>query len=67
METICGDVKALIRHVWMDHSVSELEEEKDILEPVEDTRRRRDSLMSFTEPRRSDSRRSISVGPRRGK
>jgi hypothetical protein len=66
METVCGDVGALVRHVWMDHEVHELKHEEDILEVVDDVRRRRrDSLMSFTEPKRSIDRRSASVGPRR--
>ncbi|KAF2273641.1 uncharacterized protein EI97DRAFT_383206, partial [Westerdykella ornata] len=62
VDTICGDVKALVRHVWMDHEVSELDAEGDIVEVVEDVRRRRDSLMSFTEARGSIERRSTSVG-----
>lgn len=60
---VCGDVKALIRHVWMDHDVDELVQDEDIVEVVEDLRRRRDSLLSFTESTRNGSRRSVSVGP----
>jgi hypothetical protein len=63
VETVCGDAKALIRHVWMDHGVGELELEEDVFEVVEKVeRRRRDSMLSFTEPRKGD-RRSMSVGP----
>lgn len=65
VETVCGDAKALIRHVWMDHGVGELELEEDVIEVVEGAeRRRRDSMLSFTEPRKGD-RRSMSLGPAR--
>ncbi|KAF2877017.1 hypothetical protein BDV95DRAFT_643736, partial [Massariosphaeria phaeospora] len=66
-ETVCGDVKALIRHVWMDHDVGELELEEDVGELVEKVHsQRRDSGMSFSESR--GSRRSASLGPsRRGR
>lgn len=67
VDTVCGDVKALIRHVWMDHEVPELDAEGDIVEVVEDVRRRRDSLLSFKEERRGWDRRSTSVGPSRRK
>lgn len=65
-DTVCGDVKALVRHVWMDHSVKELDREEDILEVVEEGDRRRDSGASFSEPRRG-SRRSVSLGPGKGR
>lgn len=65
MDTVCGDVKALIRHVWMDHDAMELELEEDAVEVVEDAvGRKRDSGMSFTESR--GSRRSASLGPSGG-
>jgi uncharacterized protein YqeY len=67
IETVCGDVNALVRHVWMDHGANELKHEEDIVEVVTDVRKRRDSLMSFTESRRSSDRRSASVGPRGGR
>ncbi|KAF2110103.1 hypothetical protein BDV96DRAFT_651256 [Lophiotrema nucula] len=71
IDTVCGDVKALIRHVWMDHGAGEFELEEDIPEfvenPAPEQRKRRDSVVSSqTESRRkSDSRRSISLGPGR--
>ena len=59
--TVCGDVKALIRHIWMDHDAVELEDDQDVKEVAEKRfRTRRDSGMSFTE-----SRRSASLGPSR--
>lgn len=66
VDTVCGDVKALIRHVWMDHSVAELKSEEDIIEVIDklDHRSndyRRDSGLDF------GSRRSVSLGPSRGK
>lgn len=62
VDTVCGDVKALIRHVWMDHGVGELELEEDVVEVVEKVvERRRDSGLG------SGSRRSVSLGPSRGK
>jgi hypothetical protein len=57
-------VKALVRHIWMDHDAGELEVEQDVQEVVEKKAgSRRDSAMSFTESR--GSRRSVSVGPSR--
>jgi hypothetical protein len=57
-------VKALVRHIWMDHDARELEVETDVLEMVEKKEMsRRDSGMSFTESR--GSRRSASLGPSR--
>lgn len=68
VDTVCGDVKALIRHVWIDHSAVELDLEEDVEEVVEKSnRRRRDSMLSFTEPPRRGDRRSVSLGPSRGK
>lgn len=60
-ETVCGDVKALVKHVWQDHSIDELEAEMDVTE-MGDKRQegsRRDSVMS------PGSRRSLSLGPSR--
>ncbi|CAI6336814.1 unnamed protein product [Periconia digitata] len=71
-ETVCGDVKALIKHVWQDHDVHELESEVDVEElgdrdtapgrrnSVKHVDRRRDSGMGMS------SRRSVSLGPSRG-
>lgn len=66
-ETVCGDVKALIRHVWMDHGVGELQLEEDIVEVIEKPSRRRDSVVSYSESRGRGDRRSMSLGPSRGK
>ncbi|KAF2741323.1 hypothetical protein EJ04DRAFT_480599 [Polyplosphaeria fusca] len=68
IDTVCGDVKALVRHVWMDHGVGEFELEEDIQEVADKPtgRRRRDSVISNRpESRRQDSRRSVSLGPGR--
>jgi hypothetical protein len=60
-ETVCGDVNALVKHVWQDHDVRELEGEPDVVELVEKTpERRRDSAVA------PSSRRSFSLGPSRG-
>jgi hypothetical protein len=60
--TVCGDVKALIKHIWEDHSIAELKHEEDITEVVElAVERRRDSGLSHSASR--SSRRSASVGP----
>ncbi|KAF2254693.1 hypothetical protein BU26DRAFT_418084, partial [Trematosphaeria pertusa] len=61
VDTICGDVKALVRHIWMDHGAGELELEEDIDEIAEQPVERRDSGLGL------GSRRSASVGPSRGK
>jgi len=60
VDTVCGDVKALIKHIWEDHSVGELKHEEDITEVVELVPdRRRDSGLGHSMSR---SRRSASVG-----
>jgi len=60
VETVCGEVKALIKHIWTDHGASELEAEEDIIEIKEKIPdRRRDSVLG------SSSRRSMSLGPNR--
>jgi coenzyme F420-reducing hydrogenase delta subunit len=62
--TICGDVKALIKHIWAEHSIAELKNEEDITEVVElNCDRRRDS--GLTHSVSNSSRRSASVGPHR--
>ncbi|KAF2022032.1 hypothetical protein BU24DRAFT_488335 [Aaosphaeria arxii CBS 175.79] len=66
MDTICGDVKALVRHVWMDHDVTELQSEPDIVEVVQRVDdRRRDSGAAFSDSKWGGSRRSVSLGPNR--
>ncbi|PVH93028.1 hypothetical protein DM02DRAFT_721870 [Periconia macrospinosa] len=71
-ETVCGDVKALVKHVWQDHAVWELEGEEDVEEwgPGGGVRRR--SSVKQREDRRDSGlglgvsgRRSVSLGPRR--
>ncbi len=63
--TICGDVKALVKHIWEDHSTAELKSEEDITEVVELAmgEHRRDSGLGHSSSR--SSRRSASVGSRR--
>lgn len=64
--TICGDVKALIKHIWEDHSIRELKREVDISEVIEQhTSHRRDSGMDQGASR--SSRRSRSVASSRGR
>lgn len=61
-ETVCGDVNALVKHVWQDHDIGELKAEQDVVELVEKKpERRRDSVMAPSNP----SRRSFSLGPSR--
>ncbi|KAF2632605.1 hypothetical protein BU25DRAFT_405926 [Macroventuria anomochaeta] len=63
--TICGDVKALVKHVCEDHKSAELKAEEDITEVVELAlgERRRDSGLGHYSSR--SSRRSASVSSRR--
>lgn len=62
VDTVCGDVKALIKHIWEDHGVGELKHEEDITEVVElAPDRRRDSGLGHSTSR--GSRRSASLGP----
>jgi len=59
---VCGDVKALIKHIWEDHSIAELKHEEDITEVVElAVDRRRDSGTGHSAAR--SNRRSASLGP----
>ncbi|KAF2743646.1 hypothetical protein M011DRAFT_480588 [Sporormia fimetaria CBS 119925] len=64
VETVCGDVRALVRHVWLDHEVRELEGEGDVVEvEVESEKgRRRDSVLGVEEVGRKGAG---SVGRRR--
>lgn len=63
--TVCGDVKALIKHMCEDHKTSELKSEEDITEVVEIAlgERRRHSGLHHSRSR--SSKRSASVGSRR--
>jgi hypothetical protein len=64
VNTVCGDVKALIKHIWEDHGIAQLKHEEDITEVVELTvDRRRDSGVGHSTSR--SSRRSASLGPSR--
>ncbi|CAA9965343.1 hypothetical protein PTMSG1_08702 [Pyrenophora teres f. maculata] len=61
-DTICGDVKALIKHLSDDHEVRELKHEEDIVEVIEKLDNRRDSgIGRHGSMRGSRSRRSASV------
>lgn len=62
---ICGDVKALVKHICEDHNTKELKAEEDITEVVELAlgERRRDSGLVHSTSR--SSKRSNSVGSRR--
>jgi hypothetical protein len=35
VDTVCGDVKALVRHIWIEHGAAELKAEEDIFEVIE--------------------------------
>lgn len=63
--TICGDVKALVKHMCEDHKTAELKAEEDITEVVELAlgERRRDSGLGRSKS--GSSRRSASVSSRR--
>lgn len=63
--TICGDVKALVKHMCEDHKTSEFKAEEDVTEIVELAlgERRRDSGLAHSSSR--SSRRSASVCSRR--
>lgn len=63
--TICGDVKALVKHICEDHNTAQLKGEEDITEVVELAlgERRRDSGLGHSTSR--SSKRSTSVGSRR--
>ena len=60
VHTICGDVKALIKHIWEDHTIRELKREVDISEVIEQpSDRRRDSGLGYDTSR--GSRKSASL------
>ncbi|KAI4637834.1 hypothetical protein J4E83_000652 [Alternaria metachromatica] len=69
-DTICGDVKALIKHLSDDHDTRQLKHEEDIVEVIEQPGSRRDSGIGYsTSVRSKGSRRSASLaeGGRRRK
>jgi hypothetical protein len=63
--TICGDVKALVKHICEDHNTAQLKAEEDITEVVELAlgERKRDSGLGHSTSR--SSRRSASASSRR--
>ncbi|CBX94823.1 hypothetical protein LEMA_P118260.1 [Plenodomus lingam JN3] len=64
--TICGDVKALVKHLWSDHSIRDLKHEEDIVEVIEQPAdSRRDSGLGHCTSR--SSRRSSLASSRRRK
>lgn len=64
--TICGDVKALIKHIWEDHSIRELKREVDIAEVIEQPAdRRRDSALGYSASQSSRRSRSVASSRRR--
>lgn len=64
--TICGDVKALIKHIWEEHSIRELKREVDISEVIEQPAdRRRDSGLGQDGSRSSRRSRSVASSRRR--
>ncbi|KAF2476411.1 uncharacterized protein BDR25DRAFT_321872 [Lindgomyces ingoldianus] len=65
VDTVCGDVKALIRHVWMDHGVGEMELEEDIVEVVENALERKKGSGLGLRDIRGRRGRSMSLGARR--
>ncbi|KAL6705894.1 hypothetical protein ACN47E_006354 [Coniothyrium glycines] len=63
--TICGDVKALIKHIWEDHSIRELKREVDISEIIEQPEdRRRDSGIGHDASRGSRGSHSLASSKR---
>ncbi|CAO2657307.1 Nn.00g034330.m01.CDS01 [Neocucurbitaria sp. VM-36] len=62
VDTVCGDVKALIKHIWEDHDIRDLKHEEDIVEIIEQpAASRRDSGYGASRI----SRRSTSLGSSR--
>ncbi|KAF1831846.1 hypothetical protein BDW02DRAFT_581755 [Decorospora gaudefroyi] len=68
-DTVCGDVKALVKHLSDEHDIRELKHEEDIVEVIEQPVSRRDSGIGHGSSRDSRSRRSASLasGRRRRK
>lgn len=60
VNTVCGDVKALVKHLWSDHTIRDLKHEEDIVEVIEQPAgNRRDSALGKGTSR--SSRRSASL------
>ncbi|CAN9226295.1 unnamed protein product [Alternaria alternata] len=64
-DTVCGDVKALIKHLSDDHDVRELKHEEDIVEVIEQPGSRRDSGLGFASSKGSRRSASLASGRRR--
>jgi hypothetical protein len=62
-DTVCGDVKALVKHVSDEHDVRQLKHEEDIVEIIEQPVNRRDSGIGYGSAR--GSRRSASLASSR--
>lgn len=66
VNTVCGDVKALVKHLWSDHTIRDLKHEEDIVEVIEQpVDHRRDSGIGNSASR--SSRRSSLMSSRRRK
>lgn len=66
IDTVCGDVKALVKHIWEDHNIRELKHEEDIVEIMEQpVRSRRDSVTGYEASRSSKKTASLASRSRR--
>ncbi|KAH7402695.1 hypothetical protein BKA66DRAFT_449303 [Pyrenochaeta sp. MPI-SDFR-AT-0127] len=66
IDTVCGDVKALVKHIWEDHNIRELKHEEDIVEIMEQpARSRRDSVTGYEASRSSKKSASLASRSRR--
>lgn len=66
VNTVCGDVKALVKHLWSDHSIRELKHEQDIVEVIEQPKEnRRDSGIGHSTPQSSKRSASLASSRRR--
>ncbi|KAI8937686.1 hypothetical protein NX059_005387 [Plenodomus lindquistii] len=66
VNTVCGDVKALVKHLWSDHSIRDLKHEEDIVEVIEQPKdNRRDSGIGHSTSRSSRRSASLASGRRR--
>ncbi|KAF1940493.1 hypothetical protein EJ02DRAFT_423930 [Clathrospora elynae] len=63
--TVCGDVKALIKHLFEDHNIRELKHEEDIVEIIEKPVSRRDSGIGYGSSSRSGKSASMASSRRR--
>jgi len=61
VNTVCGDVKALVKHLWSDHTIRDLKHEEDIVEVIEQrmgnrSAGKRDQLLGRIQERHGISR-----------